>query len=283
MRLNNKLSGSVTLVGFMLLVGSEAYADGINVKTESQSMGHAYAGIFGGGGTVTGNNMSQQGTAFFAEASGGPLAVNAFGESDTQSTGVIGAHVGYQWEAQAIEQLNSKWRFAPATELEGYYLGNRSITGYDVNNDTARLDEHNFLVTYPTRTGVFLINGIMNINHSNLEKFHPYVGIGLGTAVMSVSGATSTQTAPAEPGINHYNSDDSDTKSSFAAQPKIGLSYILSKKSLIFVEYRFLYITSTDFTFGSTAYPTHAATTNWNVKIGAQRYNMGTIGFQYDL
>ena len=132
-------------------------------------------------------------------------------------------------------------------------------------------------------TGVFLINAVLKANHVDVGNFHPYLGVGFGTALIAISGANSTQTPPPEPGINHYNSRSSDTATAFAAAPKVGVSFDLMKSTSMFIEYRFLYLSATDYTFGSTVYPTHVATSNWDATIGSQYYNMGTIGFQYDL
>jgi opacity protein-like surface antigen len=242
-----------------------------------------YIGVFGGGGGVTNDNLSQEGTAFYGAAKGGPLAVNARGKSNGSSEWMVGGHVGYQWPARLFNHISPNWTFAPATELEGYYIGGATFKGDDLNNDTTRLTEHDFRVTYPLHTGVFLVNAILNANHFNFGKFHPYVGVGAGAAVISITGANSTQKTPAEPGINHYNSGTSDTSLVFAAQPKMGVSFNLSQNTNMFVEYRFLYLSASDFTFGSTVYPTHVATSNWDVKMGSQYYNMGTIGIQYDL
>ena len=151
------------------------------------------------------------------------------------------------------------------------------------HNATTRFTEHDFRVTYPLHAGVFLVNALLHANPSHFEKFHPYVGVGAGTAVLSISGANSTQKTPAEPGLNHYNSGTNDTSLAFAAQPKIGLAFQLNQSTNVFAEYRFLYLSTSDFTFGSSVYPTHVATSNWDVKIGSQHYNMGTIGIRYDL
>lgn len=272
----------MTLVGLMCL-GVNTHAGEMATQTDSHSNGHVYASIFGGGGKAESSSLSQMGTAFFTEAAGGPLAVNAFGKSNTSSTGLIGAQLGYQWKEKSLEQFNSKLSYSPATELEGYYLGKRTISGNDINNEIDRLAEHNFFTSYPTRTSVFLINGVLNIHHSSFEKFHPYVGMGFGAAVMSISGATSVQTSPKEIGINHYNSDGDSLVNAFAAQPKVGVSFNVNQQAHIFVEYRFLYITPTNNTFGSTVYADHAPTSSWNVKIGSQNYNLGTVGLQYDL
>ncbi len=212
------------------------------------------------------------------------MAVNAFGKSSGgNSAWVVGGHVGYEWPTRVLNYFNSKWSFSPATELEGYYLGGVTLSGHDINNNTDRLDEHDFLVSYPMQTSVFLINAILNINNAEFSKFHPYVGVGIGSAIVSISGANSTQTSPFEAGINHYNSDSSDTVTAFAAQPKIGVQWNLNQNTSVFAEYRFLYLAATGHTFGSTVYPTHVATSNWDVKIGAQKYNIGTVGVRFGL
>lgn len=280
---NTKLNG-------FLLMGCVLYI-GINTAVHAGTMGSEltvaqsklYFGAFGGGGSMTSSHLSQQGTAFFSESSGGPLAVNAIGESKSASAWVVGGHAGYQWPAKLLNHGDATWRFSPATELEGYYLGGAATHGEEVNNDTTRLAEHYFHVAYPKHAGVFLVNALLNINHSQLGQFKPYVGVGVGTAVISVSGANSTQTMPQELGVNHYNSGSSDTSTAFAAQPKIGVSFNLNQHTTMLLEYRFLYLSATDYTFGSTVYSTHVPTSNWDVKIGAQYYNMGTMGIQYDL
>lgn len=272
-----------TSIACILLISSGAvYAGTMGVESVAP-VGTIYVGAFGGGGGVTSGSYGQYGTAFYSEIAGGPLAVNAKGESNNTSAWVVGGHVGYQWPARLLNHINPNWTFAPAAELEGYYLGGATLSGDDLNNGTTRLTEHNFHVKYPLSTGVFLVNAILNANHADFGKFHPYVGVGAGAAVISVSGANSTQRTPAEPGVNHYNSDSNDTHTAFAAQPKIGVSFDLSPYTNVFVEYRFLYLSASDFTFGSTVYPAHVATSNWDVKIGSQYYNMGTIGLQYDL
>lgn len=242
-----------------------------------------YFGAFGGGGGIINGALSQQGTAYYSAAKGGPLAVNASGVASNSSAWLVGAHVGYRWPERLLNHIGSNWTFAPATEMEGYYLGGNTLRGDDLNNSTTRLTEHDFHVSYPMRTGVFLVNAILNATHADLGKYHPYVGIGIGTAVVSISGANSTQKTPAEPGINHYNSGSSDTSIAFAAQPKVGLSFNLNQNTNVFAEYRFLYLSATNFSFGSTVYPTHVATSSWSVALGSQYYNMGSVGVQWDL
>lgn len=243
--------------------------------------GSLYAGVFGGTSRSNHINMSQYGTAFYTEAQGGPLAVNAFGQTNSRTAGLVGGHIGYQGAQIFFPSFNSTWSLVPAIELEGYYLGKSSFTGNDINNDTVRLAEHNFSLTYPMKSGIFLTNAVLNLNPRPGAPCHPYVGIGIGAAVVSISHATATQIDPPEPGINHYNSNNSDTQATFATQAKAGLNIDVTQHASVFIEYRWLYMASSNYTFGSTMYPEHVPTSSWLVKINPQHYNMGAVGIQY--
>ena len=278
------MSCSISTMAFSYQVDGTTNKNVLENKynTPQFMLNHVYLGIFGGGGSFSTNSLNQKGTALFSSSKGGPLAVNAFGVGSNNSIGVGGVHVGYKWLDLLKEKKQSKWSLVPATELEGYYLGGTQ-GGDDLNNATDRLDEHDFKTTYPMHTGVFLANAVLTIDHSDRNKIHPYVGAGLGAAIISISGATSTQKSPPEPGINHYNSNPDASDWTFATQAKIGLRFDLTPSSSVFAEYRFLYLSPTEYTFGSTQYPAHAATTNWNVHVGGLYNNIGTVGIQFDL
>ena len=266
---------------FSVLANSAFAAPITSVKSPAiNPPGNFYLGVFGGDGSSGQFHASQFGSAFFPEAAGGPLAVNAFGHTKSQSGWLAGAQVGYQ-ARDILFNSSLDWRVTPAIELEGYYLGNRSFTG-DLINNTTRVPEHDFVVTYPMKRSVFLTSAVLSLNNP-CYLFHPYIGVGFGGAIVEISGADSTQVAPAEPGINHYNSNTSDTSPVFAGQVKAGLSYDFNEYVSLFAEYRWLYLSSTHFAFGSTDYPTHVATTNWQVKIDSQRYNMGVAGIRFNL
>src|SRR4029077_13802207 len=49
-----------------------------------------YVGVFGGGGIADPGTITQLGTAFFIEAQGGPLSVNAKGQPGTSGVGMVG-------------------------------------------------------------------------------------------------------------------------------------------------------------------------------------------------
>lgn len=275
-----KTHSSLLKASFLLtLTCGNGYADSLATIPE-QSPGSMYIGIFAGAGQSTKGDINQFGMSFYTEAKGGPLAVNAFGQTKEKNLGFIGGHIGYQFSDRSI---NSSWGITPAIELEGYYIADRNIEGSDINSETTRIDEHQFLLTYPTKTSVFLTNFVLNFNLANQSKYHPYIGIGIGTAIHSITNAVSEQTAPAEPGVNHYNGGPSDTKATFAAQTKLGFNYQLKDKLKMFVEYKLLYVTNNSFKFGSTVYPGHNATSTWLVDLGAHYNNMASIGLNYTL
>lgn len=274
---------SASAVAALLALSAAEIQAGTMGPVQLPATEKVYFSVFGGGGSSNKTLINQYGTAFFTEAEGGPLAVNAFGHSKSRSAGIVGGHIGYQWEDIILNSLNSQLGLAPAIELEGYYVGKRTLKAHDINNDTSRLPEHDFLVTYPMSTGVFLANTVLNFTSANYPGWRPYVGAGIGAAVLSISNANSLQTAPLEANVNHYNGNPNDRVAAFAAQTKAGLNYAFTEHLSVFAEYRWLYIANTKFTFGSTVYPAHAATSSWNANLGAQYYNMGAAGIRFTI
>lgn len=262
------------------------YMTGANAGTMGEvavATNKIYFGAFGGGGSMSGKmNARQHGTAFFTEAAGGPLAVDAFGKVDIGSMGLVGGHIGYQWKDLPVSFYTGQ-NFTPAIELEGFYLGKSSFKGDDlINSQVARLAEHDFRVTYPQNAGVFLVNAIIKMNPIQ-SRFQPYIGGGIGAALLSISNASSVQTSPSEPDVNHYNSHTNATNATFAAQGKVGLEYAITDGLGIFAEYRGIYFAQSNYVFGSTVYPTHAATSSWQVGFGSQYYNTGVLGLHYTI
>ncbi|HEV8061632.1 MAG TPA: outer membrane beta-barrel protein [Gemmataceae bacterium] len=238
-----------------------------------------YVGIFGGGGGSSNTHATQSGTALFPVGGPpdglGPLSVNADGNMRSSGTYLGGFQIGHEWSGLP---LGTGWALLPALEYEAYYLGDTQ-NGYLIN-PTPRLDEHDFLVSLPTDTGVFLANAVVSLN-SPVRNIYPYIGAGVGSAVMSIHGANSAQLAPPEPGINHFNSDPNASSWAFATQGKAGVRFALSDHWNLFGEYRYLYIGSTEYVFGSTQYPTHIPTTPWNMHLGGISQNVAVLGLQY--
>lgn len=243
-----------------------------------------YIGAFGGGLYSDSTRVYQMGTAFFDEAAGGPLAVDARGSTKRTSTGFGGVQVGYEWAACPLNiGCGGNWGLAPAFELEAFWFSNRRRG--DLINPTIRLPEHDFRDSFKLDTGVYLANFVLSFANSSCYGITPYVGIGVGAARVELSHADSFQIAPVEAGVNHFNSKRSDTTWAFASQVKAGLRYQFWNCLSIFGEYRYLVVNSTDYILGSTAYisPPHAPTSPWNVKVKNIQSNAFVFGLRYDI
>lgn len=237
-----------------------------------------YIGAFGGGIYSNSSKLSQMGTALFSEAEGGPLAVEARGHAKKTATGFGGVQAGYEWSKYL--DANSSWTVAPTAEAEAYWFS-RHIKGHLRNaTDTERLPEHDFVDSFHANAGVYLANFILSLN--NTWRLSPYVGAGVGATRLSLHNADSSQVAPPEPGINHFNSSRHDSSWAFAAQVKAGLRYGIWRFH-IFGEYRYLFMDFSKYIFGSTVYPIHAHTTPWNVKIDNMQFSAFAFGIQFDL
>lgn len=239
-----------------------------------------YIGGFGGGIYSDSTKVYQLGTAFFTEAEGGPLAVYAQGTTKKTSTGFGGLQVGYEWSQPQYCGCSS-WTMATAGEIEAFFFSNKR-TGHLIN-PTDRLDEHDFDASFNMKKSVILANAVFSFNTSSLWGLTPYVGGGIGAARICIGSAKSFQVAPPEVGINHFNSKTSDAAWTFAAQFKAGLRYNIYNSFHIFGEYRYLYLDSSRYIFGSTVYPGHAPTSTWNVKVNNIHYNAFVFGIQFDL
>lgn len=237
-----------------------------------------YIGAFGG--ELFSNSKTkfiQTGTAFFSEALGGPLAVDARGHSRKHSSGFGGAQIGYEWKGSEC----SDWSLNRAAEVEAFFY--RHTHKAHLINPSERLPEHDFANRFPTNVGVYLVNGVLSLNNCYWRDFSPYVGAGIGAANICIRKAKSLQVAPPEIGVNHFDSDRTDVTWAFAAQAKAGLRYNICDRFHIFAEYRFLYVDSSRFMFGSTISPGHAPTSTWNVDMKSICYNAYTVGIQFDL
>ncbi len=255
----------------LLLMGSSLIASECN---------RVYVGLFGGGIYSNSTKMTQKGVALFAEDEGGPLAVEARGDTKGTGSGFGGVQIGYEWAKRPLE-ICSGWTIVPAAEIEAYWYSPTKKGDLFNTTDTDRLPEHDFLDTFPMNVGVYLANALLSLN--NCWRLSPYIGLGVGATRISIHHATSLQLAPPEPGINHFNSDRNDASWAFAAQVKAGLRYNICKSLHIFGEYRYLFVDFSNYIFGSTVYPTHAHTTAWNVKVKNIHYNAFAFGIRYDL
>lgn len=267
-----RLKLTLAIVASIVMVQGVA-ADGWNpnggapVATVDPARG-VYVGVFGGGGYGSSTDITQLGTAFFVEAQGGPLAVNAKGSTGGGGVGFVGGQVGYEFSHNAL--------MLPAFELEGFYLSSGTRSG-TVRNPNDRLGEHNFDDSFKVNNSVFLANMVVSFPAVRWGVT-PYVGVGIGAARVAANGADSLQVDPPEPGVNHFNSDTDSEAWTFAAQIKAGARLAISSNAYLFGEYRYLYVGSVDQTYGSTVYPFHAPTSAWTVNMDSTSYSLATAG-----
>lgn len=274
----NRISIGYTLpvIGLLCtLAHTEGYA-GVMGPVVVPATEKVYLGVFGGGGRPESVETSQFGTAFFDT----PLAVDALGSTNTPSKGIVGGQLGYRW--LDVPFFNTQWNVTPAFEFEGYYLG-KSTFRADLKNRGSVLTEHDFSTSFPLDAGVFLTNAVVNFNSNGMQWLRPYVGVGVGGAVVRIENALSIQEVFPEPGLNHFNANPSDKDSAFAGQVKAGLNFNIWSHTNLFVEYRGLFLGNTHYTFGSTVAVGHVPTSSWAVNMNHQFYNMGAAGLQFSV
>lgn len=245
---------------------------------EPPSESRFYVGAFGGGIYSDSSKISQLGTAFFEESVLGPLSVIAEGHLKKTSTGFGGAQVGYEWSKPSC----SGWSIATAGELEAFFFCHKK-RGNLINQTLNGLNEHDFRDAFHMNSAVILANVVVALNSDCLFGFSPYIGGGIGATRIELNKADSFQFAPVEDGINHFNSRRNDSTWAFAAQAKAGLRFNFCQRFHVFGEYRYLYVDSSNFIFGSTNYTTHVNTTPWNVRVKNTNYNAFAFGVQFDL
>lgn len=243
--------------------------------------GRLYIGGFGGGLYSNSSSVHQLGTAYFpqTEVGGGPLAVLGKGKFKKESTGFGGVQVGYEFANNSC----CDWSISTAAELEAFWFSHNRKANLHNNLSESRLEEHDFRDSFKVNSGVYLANAVFSLKSSCLCSFTPYVGVGIGATRLSFKSASSLQVNPVEPDVNHFNSLRNDTSWAFAAQAKVGLRYDFCESFHIFGEYRYLYVDSSNYIFGSTDAPGHVPTSPWNVKANNTQYNAFVFGLQYDL
>lgn len=231
-----------------------------------------YVGVFGGGGTSTDTDVVQRGTAYFIEAQGGPLSINAIGQTDSGGVGFVGGQIGYEISYPSV--------VLPAFEIEGFYL-DADTRNATLQNSNVRGAEQTFDNTFPMHSAVLLANLVFSFP-TVYPGVTPYIGGGIGAASVDVDSAKSLQTNPAEGALNHFNSGPDASAWTFAAQIKAGIRIAISSNAYVFGEYRYLYLGAVDQSFGPTVEAAHAATSAWTVSFDETSYHLGTAGIGFN-
>lgn len=302
--MNRTAIKSAIMASAALLGVSTAHAEGL------------YVGAFGGVGRTANQSVEQLGTAhkdFTDEETyyRYDLPVDQDGHNQRDTSTIFGGQIGYEFSSGSS--------FKPAIEVEGLYLsanqkanlanpddevsGNFSYVNHlGVNTPLADVDvpehvfhhgvleagTHTFHNTSKMKVGLFMLNGVINFDRGS--KFVPYVGAGIGMSLVHQDKAVALQTGPgtnpefssaAHEAVNHFNSKDHASDFAFAMQVKAGLNYKLTDKTSLFVEYRYINLASTEYTFGSTIYPDHAPTDAWVVKNGSMGLHNALVGVRF--
>lgn len=233
----------------------------------------AYIGLFGGFGSASSTSLRQEGGFYLPGPFGARVSVDANGETDAEHVALGGVQAGYEWRGWSFGQ--SAWGLKPAVELEGLYIGKHSPVG-DMPITPGILGTQ--YVTIPMTAGVLLANAVFTVQTPYSSRILPYLGVGAGLARVSIEDAYSAN--PNEPGINHFDSNPDASDNALAMQFRFGLKGEVAENLRLFVEYRYLSINSTRYTFGETL-PPHLPTDPWNVSMGRQTYNLFVAGMQY--
>ena len=272
-----------------------------NLQAAEKTQRGLYLGLFGGGSTSDSSDFTQSGVAFKREPidqHNYDLSVDVKGSSGSQTGALGGLHVGYEFSEILMCNAYSGWGLRPAVELEGYYLGTSKsgtlsnpqtelgvpVGGGDYHNISA--GDHVFKDSFNLDMGILLANSVFTFKTPWASNIFTYIGGGVGAAITSISGADSAQYGPGTPElspyINHFNSNTNASSSSFATQAKVGIRAEILDHVSVFAEYRYLYVSATNHTFGSTVYPgIHAETSAWDSHFGSTNFHSGVLGIEY--
>lgn len=164
--------------------------------------------------------------------------------------------------------------FKSSADFETFNI-NSTHSATNINDVSARLPEYAFQVRYPTKTKIFLARGTLKVHNPNWKTLHPYVGMGLGSALMSLSGMNTQSTeAPVYP----LNSEANLSKWVLSFQPKIGMNLDLNQRTSLFIEYRYLYAAQNQLAFNSL----FNSSLN-SPSANAWHSNMGTVGIKFSI
>lgn len=272
-----------------------------------------YGSVFGGVAWSARQDVKQTGAAHMRGDHALPgykdfdLLVDTRGRATSERAGMFGANVGYRFDTRDS-------RIAPSVELEAAHLSRRQsanlrnpaaerIANVGSGSTQVRLDDplptvtdkygagkHRFANRMDIDTNLVMLNAVFAYkSHGFIE---PYLGVGIGMALVDAGRAVSHQTNPSGPievspvtgeRVNHFNGRTRDRDAALAWQAKAGVSASLGRHLALFLEYRLVHVGATDFVFGSTRYAGHAPTERWRVRNGAMRTHAGVLGVQYRL
>jgi opacity protein-like surface antigen len=276
---------------------------------ETFEPGPWYGSVVGGVSLARGFDARQSGVAHMRGESARPgyrdfdLVVDVKGRGMQDRGAMFGLQLGRKFATPVAG-------FSAAVELEGTHVSSRQhgrlsnprtgeVAGIGPGPAADPTDlvagsygpgEHRFANAMHIHARIAMLHAIVAYELS--DRLQPYVGLGVGTAWLRADRAVSYQTHPSGPiervpltgePVNHFNSRDHASASTFTWQARAGMRMDVTTRAGVFIEYRYMALTPTRFTFGSTQYPGHAPTDRWRVANGGIRTHSALAGVQYAL
>ncbi len=194
-----------------------------------------YAGIFGGGAF---SNAEYGYSAYPA-----PVGLSGFTERGGIVNGVGGLVFGYEFAGNKIgDSWDFYWR--PAVQLDAFYLGLTAAStgpGYGAPSVPGAIDsKQNF------NAGVITVDGLLNL-YTPVLTLH--FGLGLGGAYISNSSASAVPNGGPLSGQNLLGAGITTDSGAFAVQGIAGIDRWIGKRWSVFLEYRYLLLTGTNFSY----------------------------------
>jgi opacity protein-like surface antigen len=269
----------------------EASVPASRVRRQTYHRGF-YFGIFAGGG-VSDSDQIEASTRVIRLVSP-PEIIEVDGAGAARKEGAVMAGVNVGYECRGWELAGPRgWAILPALEFEQFYLGTTQSSDRIFNPSEPGPPDHVFTFDAPLDMAVFMPNLVLTLHTST--RLHPYIGGGVGTAMVPVSGATLyQQSSPfntgfpngSEPNLNHFNTHPDAATWAFAYTARAGFRYDLGRNAYFFGEYKFIGIDPTHFTFGSTTpnggiVTVHNPTQAWNVHFDSLFEHMANAGIGF--
>ncbi|CAB4243636.1 conserved exported protein of unknown function [Methylacidimicrobium sp. AP8] len=194
-----------------------------------------YAGIFGG--------AAFSNPEFGSSAYPAPVGLSVFTERGGIVNGMGGLLLGYEFAGNKIgDSWDFYWR--PAVQLDAYYLGLTAASsgpGYGAPAVPGAIDmKENF------NAGVITVDGLLNL-YTPVLALH--FGVGVGGAYISNSSASAVPNGGPAGGEQLLGAGITTDAGAFAAQGIAGIDRWIGKRWSVFIEYRFLLLTGTNFSF----------------------------------
>ncbi len=186
--------------------------------------------------------------------------------TDTDTTLSYGAGLGYYWSPIFRTDITLEGRSERKLKIRGTYEYDPDL---DEDLYEGADDETEFLISGETRdhgklnSGLFLFNAYLDFTRSG--PLTPYIGAGVGFAMNKLERDFSNTENTSEDGTpiasqRVASARDSTYDVTFAAAVMAGLSYSISPVTMLDLNYRYLYIGSSDIDLNINGVKSHFST-----------------------